>query len=563
MKLTNNYKSFKLCKKSNDSYVMLYSPIIFIEVLCVVNIIYVIINVCNGTIDFSSVLCSDLMSLVGMAISVWTGISIFNAIENSKMVALDKKAQEAQESVDKLNKSIDEFLEQNANTYRLQFETELSINKDKIAEFIFSKISDTDIPLDSKPNIYYNMFILEHEYNKISNIANRSDINATQKKHLLGVYRQICNKLKSSCHLPEDKNLSFKDYFDYRITDSYFLEGYICGESDNYKEAYDKYTIAYNKYVTILNKIDFFEKIINPRIFNDDDFQIHIYSEIPSNEPEQICLCFICNLLGECNSKIVEAINILYTKNGGSFSEKEKQKGKLASALSLKYYKILFAILDDSEIEKREVYYRNYGCSRLRLAEFQWRISDSNNDKNAEEVFYYPTKIALKYFLKGEKLSKNRSKIYCMICRTLIQNIILKCHAFYIFQWLFLNGEHFSGDSLKNIRVDAWEMNTINYLISLLDNYYKMGTAKFPEKGDLNLYFILGMLLIKFIELKSMSNLFKNRLKVRLPTLEDLSEEMDYVKQCKLYSKSLYEKINYLLEEYKRLLSTDQKLTNR
>lgn len=71
------------------------------------------------------------------------------------------------------------------------------------------------------------------------------------------------------------------------------------------------------------------------------------------------------------------------------------------------------------------------------------------------------------------------------------------------------------------------------------------------------------MLLIKFIELKSMSNLFKNRLKVRLPTLEDLSEEMDYVKQCKLYSKSLYEKINYLLEEYKRLLSTDQKLTNR
>lgn len=106
-------------------------------------------------------------------------------------------------------------------------------------------------------------------------------------------------------------------------------------------------------------------------------------------------------------------------------------------------------------------------------------------------------------------------------------------------------------------------MNTINYLISLLDNYYKMGTAKFPEKGDLNLYFILGMLLIKFIELKSMSNLFKNRLKVRLPTLEDLSEEMDYVKQCKLYSKSLYEKINYLLEEYKRLLSTDQKLTNR
>lgn len=30
MKLTNNYKSFKLCKKSNDSYVMLYSPIIFI-----------------------------------------------------------------------------------------------------------------------------------------------------------------------------------------------------------------------------------------------------------------------------------------------------------------------------------------------------------------------------------------------------------------------------------------------------------------------------------------------------------------------------------------------------
>ena len=325
MKLTNNYKSFKLCKKSNDSYVMLYSPIIFIEVLCVVNIIYVIINVCNGTIDFSSVLCSDLMSLVGMAISVWTGISIFNAIENSKMVALDKKAQEAQESVDKLNKRIDEFLEQNANTYRLQFETELSINKDKIAEFIFSKISDTDIPLDSKPNIYYNMFILEHEYNKISNIANRSDINATQKKHLLGVYRQICNKLKSSCHLPEDKNLSFKDYFDYRITDSYFLEGYICGESDNYKEAYDKYTIAYNKYVTILNKIDFFEKIINPRIFNDDDFQIHIYSEIPSNEPEQICLCFICNLLGECNSKIVEAINILYTKNGGSFSEKEKQ----------------------------------------------------------------------------------------------------------------------------------------------------------------------------------------------------------------------------------------------
>ena len=246
MKLTNNYKSFKLCKKSNDSYVMLYSPIIFIEVLCVVNIIYVIINVCNGTIDFSSVLCSDLMSLVGMAISVWTGISIFNAIENSKMVALDKKAQEAQESVDKLNKRIDEFLEQNANTYRLQFETELSINKDKIAEFIFSKISDTDIPLDSKPNIYYNMFILEHEYNKISNIANRSDINATQKKHLLGVYRQICNKLKSSCHLPEDKNLSFKDYFDYRITDSYFLEGYICGESDNYKEAYDKYTIAYN-----------------------------------------------------------------------------------------------------------------------------------------------------------------------------------------------------------------------------------------------------------------------------------------------------------------------------
>ncbi len=563
MKLTNNYKSFKLCKKSNDSYVMLYSPIIFIEVLCIVNIIYVIINVCNGTIDFSSVLCSDLMSLVGMAISVWTGISIFNAIENSKMVALDKKAQEAQESVDKLNKRIDEFLEQNANTYRLQFETELSINKDKIAEFIFSKISDTDIPLDSKPNIYYNMFILEHEYNKISNIANRSDINATQKKNLLGVYRQICNKLKSSCHLSEDENLSFKDYFDYRITDSYFLEGYICGESDNYKEAYDKYTIAYNQYVLILNKIDFFEKIINPKIFNDDNFQIHIYSEIPSNEPEQICLCFICNLLGECNSKIVEAINILYTKNGGSFSEKEKQKGKIASALSLKYYKILFAILDDSEIEKREVYYRNYGCARLRQAEFKWRELGSICNSEAQKIFNDAVNIALEYFLKGEKISKDRSKIYCMICRTIIQSIILNCHAFHIFQWLFLNSKQFLNNSLKNIRVDMWKMDTITYLISLLDSYYKMGTAKFPENGDLNLYFILGMLLVKFIELESRSNLFKNILKFRLPTSEDLSEETDYVRQCKLYSKSLYKKINYLLEEYKRLLSTDQKLTNR
>ena len=108
-----------------------------------------------------------------------------------------------------------------------------------------------------------------------------------------------------------------------------------------------------------------------------------------------------------------------------------------------------------------------------------------------------------------------------------------------------------------------WEKNTINYLISLLDDYYKMGTSKFPEKGDLNLYFILGILLVKFIELESIFNLFKSRSKVRLPTLEDLSEEMDYVKQCKLYSKNLYEKINYLLEEYKRLLSTDQKLTNR
>lgn len=563
MKLKNKYKSFKLSKKSNDSYIMLYSPIIFIEVLCVVNIIYVIINVCNGTIDFSSVLCSDLMSLVGMAISVWTGISIFNAIENSKMVALDKKAQEAQESVDKLNKRIDEFLEQNANTYRLQFETELSINKDKIAEYIFSKINDTEFPLDSKPNIYYNMFILEHEYNKISNIANRSDINATQKKHLLGVYRQICNKLKSSCHLPEEEHISFADYFDYRITDSYFLEGYVCGESGDYQETYDKYSNAYNYYMPILYKIDFFEKITNPQIFSDDDFQIHIYSEIPCEEEEQICLCFICNLLGECNSKIVEAVNILYTKNGGYFSEKEKQKGKLSSILTHKYYKILFAILDDSKIEKREVYYRNYGCSRLRLAEFQWRESGSNNDDNAEIIFNDATQIALEYFLKGEKISKDRSKIYCMICRTIIQNIILQCHTFFIFQWLFLNGEQFSGDSLKNIPVDRLEINKINDLISLLDSYYKMGTVKFPEKGDLNLYFIFGMLLVKFIKLVPSSNLSKNRLKVRLPTLEDLSEEMDYVKQCKLYSKSLYKKIDYLLEEYKRLLSTDQELVNK
>lgn len=495
-------------------------PIIISFSVAIISVLFIICKIINvHDISIEDILSSDIMTLLGSAISVWIGITIFNSVENSKIDSLDQSLENAKNTLDEMKNKYSELSKQlldlsnlNCEINKSLFESEINKNGDKMVIFLFDRFRDLSA------TDYSSLYRFEKNFEDISLIHNSLQLSIDQKKER---YIKINNQA-SSIKKDFETNKDYKtiiDYMNYRIGDCYFYAGYASGYGNNMSEQFLNFQIAYDKY---------YSAMCNSEIFNK--------ASMPDNN-DTILLAYCYNMLGECDSKMTEAY---YRMKEGEFErlkEKEylKEKNidiKEIEKEAINNCKTATELMRKSESEnyivKSETYFRNYGWAILRSS-----LSDEEN--SIEQL-----KEARFQFRQSFEINKEKFKIYSSIIYSnlLIIMKLVSPELYCSFKRLCLNIDHYKitlfNNLENNIQKELSEAHEENSTL------YEIALCKFPEQGNLYLYEILEIYLLKKIEL------LQSEIKYINGKYSDLNEAINVVTKYTSYMEPLLDFIKIL-----------------
>lgn len=293
---------------------------ISITIIILVNVICVIVTCCpelfsklfgvdlkvclpaNNRVEISIV--STGLSIIGIAVAVWTGLNIANMIDKKRLDDVDKKIEKLIDTGEKLQEELEkrikfvEFVEdvriqQNKiDKDKLLYEMYL-IPKDEATQKLAAKFNETFQKSDTP---FLKLLEIEQKFRSVYEM-HRSEF--CQDENLVNIAKEGISLAKK---LLEDSNEdTVKLYLRFRIAEFYFYQGYCCmGE---------KRVICYKEAIKIFEacKGEFHAYI--PEFKSDEEYPDITY--LPCLGEEYDISAYFCNSMGEAYSKIVEIKNEL------------------------------------------------------------------------------------------------------------------------------------------------------------------------------------------------------------------------------------------------------------
>lgn len=452
-------------------------------------------------ISFIDLLTTDTITLIGVAISVWIGITIFNSVDNTRIKAIEdsiKTAEETRIKLEEKNKILLDQIEilqkQHLETNRRLFLTEGIKNGDLFVEYISSQIET------NSHQEYFILYSIENTFTDIKSVHNSFYLTLEQKRKK---YNDILELIEESINAfinSDNGNKRILSYLEYRQGDFYFYTGYLYGAAEEYEEQFHSFNMAKRLY----------EKVFK-------DSCLMNAENIILTQNKQLSV-YLYNMLGECNSKQVEAYYRMEESDRKEYkiddveTDAQKYCGLAVSTME-KYKKI-------NEVLLTETYYRNYGWAIMRSS-----CCDTLNDLS--EI-----KKAKGLFEKAYKLNKENYKIFNALIST---NLILICKTidFQIYSSLKYLKPLPSNTSLSDQIVEEEYCQELHKQNSGL---YKIAKNKFAEQGDIFLYEVWELLLLIHTNLKfGEENLSMQDLR------DTIKYNIEYVSQFTAYNKRLFD----------------------
>ncbi len=365
----------------------------FIGVMIAVNIY--ILNIANNnpaTIQaiYSATFFTDGLTLIGLAISVWAGLNIANAIERRE---LDKNKRD----VDKLKKRtntitkdispIQKNIENISNTLWFLFENELLKTRDDEASLylysIFTKKANnkSSVLISTLPDL----IVIEQLFNQVYSLHDskqelNEEINQRGKKGLETI-EECFGRIQDK----GDKDII--NYLKYRKAELCFYLGY---STKDLGYVYDYYKTAGDLYIELHESFKAFLPEYNDDFLIRDNINKYIPVFGKNNENDLKLSIYFANSICEAYSRILLCVDeksfkneeVQYTKDGREIKDLEEitKKAIFYGCCSTKWA---------NDIVNNEVYYRNLGCAYERYERLFGKLGDYHKEiiKNYQKAF--------------------------------------------------------------------------------------------------------------------------------------------------------------------------------
>ncbi len=350
---------------------------------------------------YEATLMASGLAIIGIAISVWAGLNIANAIEKkevedikSSVKGINEQFEKKKEDIEKAKKDVEEITQNvvtmrnerrdvNWNTFLLEL---LETSQDTVSRYFYEQFSETPIEWEN----LIEMVLLEQDFSQIyNNYGETSKV----KKVLLDKAETGINrasgllKTLSSIDNPTLERL-IRIYLHYRITEFHFMNGYMVDK----EKSYDEFKLAAKgfKESQKLLKIDLPGKKDKLDVYvQRDNLELAIY---------------FANSIGEACSKVTHRDDIPNRNAPDAEIKRFRDEVNPYSEEAIRYLNI--AVKLNEKLPQREVYYRNLGCAYER--------KDRNNDafgENAENIISNYRK-ALKAVISYEENKVRVENIY-------------------------------------------------------------------------------------------------------------------------------------------------------
>ena len=386
-----------------------------------------------------STLLATGLAIIGLAISVWAGLNIINAIDRNELNNLiklsekksryfDKKLKENTENFKELKKNATEiegglkrtessFITAMNTNFKSAFIKELkNADNDILTMRLYKEFSEKFCVVEK--NIYNDKWCALLEIEQL--FCQVYDLHTSAYKANWGLIEKADMGIKKSNELLKSENDELiKKYLNCRIADFYFYKGY-CQTSE----------AKFNSFYTSAKMFsDIFKEII-PK-FKQVEFET-------KDLDKELC-CYICNTIGEAYRKIIERPD----KVRGCYID-----GILVDEIiedvaekAVFYCKCSIEFLDYKKVN--EVYFRNYGCA----LECRDRVNNKDDQFNEDIYKAYNDALIAAFDERISLPNKRWYSVYYVNASYLhrIFKAVFKCNSVAEYDELVSNTSEFAG----------------------------------------------------------------------------------------------------------------------
>lgn len=328
----------------------------------------------NSIISFDTAVESSLlttgMGVISLAIAVWTGLNIVNAISRKEVDILKTKTEDIQNKFEELGVIYSNIREINKNEF---LEKLLKTDSDLMSRYFYKKFKD----ITCSPDIFYQLTLIEQLFAQIYHMHTNENANDSYVQDITQEMKREIEKtliyIEKAEQSKKENLKDIKNYLNFRKAEGLFYRGYTLDVKNDRDEICEVYEQAIEEYLNLAK-----EFITNFSSLTSEDTS----GEILCKEYE--LFSYYTNTIGEAYSKIIQNC------------PKHKDIDKMAKKAE-KYCKLAIQCAENHNCSK-EIYYRNLGCAYERI-------------ENAKKTkFLYSKEIIYNYY-KAFKLTINQTQI--------------------------------------------------------------------------------------------------------------------------------------------------------
>lgn len=324
----------------------------------------------NREINFNSIEENSLLTtgleIIGLAIAVWTGVSIINAVEKH----------EVEEMKEELSDIINRMENKNKNEFLLEL---LKTDKDEMSRYYYRKFKEENVSFSE-------LITVEHMFNKIYDMHSNGSISEDQIIQETEELEKIIEEILENNNKKSKKNKTrlVTNYLKFRKAEGLFYRGYALRDKKEHEEAYEIYDKATKIYLEIIGDFNIkFPKYEDISTLDENFWAKKVNSYYNNYE----LFAYWANTIGEAYGNMALATIISNKNTAEEVAKKAVFYGKLSVDCAEKH-----------DI-KKNVYYKNLACNYERMERAQ------TNDACVE------SKEALDYYKKTFELTINQPQL--------------------------------------------------------------------------------------------------------------------------------------------------------
>lgn len=359
---------------------------------------------------YQSSLLSNGLAIIAIAISVWAGLNIANAIERRELDKFDDKLRKSEDKLKKVDE-IEPIVKRNEkiqNTLFNMFQNELlKTANDEATYWLYNQIIDPNkVNIKDIDSILSDLVVIEELFFQVYTTHTSVQKNDENTRNRSDQAKAKITVLLEKKSLPE----TIKTYLKYRKAEFEFYCGYATNDS---KIKYSSFNNAAKLYLELAEDFD----VTIPKYDEEKNNTIIVpeYSGKPENKTLSM---YFLNSIGESYSRILLNLSSKseFFINSTRFSKDDFIKlGKKGEF----YLQVCVSWQDP--FSRREVYYRNLGCLLERLD-----IIEDNNYGRSQNIIDCYTKAFLTIIDDDNTIYYRVGSVYHVLIQYLFKYINFK-----------------------------------------------------------------------------------------------------------------------------------------